>query len=204
MFFFCRSKAVVEFRHLNNLNEILYIHEVAPMKPVRIRRESESVLLYYCRTDTEQDEIHWLDCTTLPPRIMKHRNITYLPMNMWWDMCFVQEQNKTLVIVTGIGQQGIHAYNADTKLLEWKREIGGMGKAGIASDGHGHLFVFDKANKCVHTLSVLNGQYMGCLIKEGDLGLRRPCWGVWYEETSSLIVAHAKGNERYLSVIRVQ
>ena len=119
-------------------------------------------------------------------------------------MCFVQEQNKNFVILTGIGRHGIHAYNADTNSLEWKKETEGMEKAGVASDGHGHLFVFDKANKCVHTLSVLNGQYMGCLIIEGDQDLRRPCWGVWYEETSCLIVAHAKGNERYVSVIRVQ
>ena len=116
----------------------------------------------------------------------------------------MQEQNKNLVIVTGIDRQGIHAYNADTKLLEWKKEIDGMEKAGVASDGHGHLFIFDKANKCVHMISVSNGQYMGCFITDGEQGLGRPCWGVWYEETYCLIVAHAKGNERYVSVVRVQ
>ena len=63
---------------------------------------------------------------------------------MWWDMCFVQEQNKNLVVVTAEDPEGIQVYNADTNSLEVKKEIDGIEKAGIAADGYGHLFVFDK------------------------------------------------------------
>ena len=124
---------------------------------------------------------------------------------MYWDICFVQEQNKKLVIVTADGPQGIHAYNADTKLLEWEKEIDGMENAGIAVDGHGHLFVCDGENGCIHMLSVLDGKYLGCLFTQDELGLgASPCWAAWSEETSSLIVAHAKGSKRFISVVRVQ
>ena len=203
-FFFCSHKGLIEFRDFNNLDQIIYTLTVAPRKPTRLFQVSPSVLLYYCRANAEQGEIHWLDCEALPPRVIKHKNIIHLPKDMWWDMCFVQGPNKNLVVATADGPEGIHAYNADTNSLEWKKEIDGMEKAGIAADGHGHLFVFDKENKCVHMLSVADGQYKGCLIKEGEQDIGRPCWGVWSEETSSLIVAHAKGSKRFISVVRVQ
>ena len=53
--------------------------------------------------------------------------------------------------MTADGPEGIPAYSADTNSLEWKKEIDGMEKAGIAADDHGHLFVFDKENKSVYT-----------------------------------------------------
>ena len=124
---------------------------------------------------------------------------------MYWDMCYVQEQSKNLVILTADGSQGIHAYNTDTKSLEWKKEIDGMENAGVAADGHGHLFVCDGENGCVYMLSVSDGKYQGCLITKDELGIgTSPCWVVWSEETSSLIVAHAKENKRFINVIKVQ
>ena len=122
-------------------------------------------------------------------------------------MCFVKEEAKCsdgLLIVTPRGPQGIHAYNVETNSLQWKREIEGMARAGVAPDGHGHLFVFDGDNGCIHMLSVSDGHYMRCLIKQGDQGLGAPFFGVLSEEMSSLIVAHGKGNKRFISVIKVQ
>ena len=124
---------------------------------------------------------------------------------MFQDMFFVGEEKKRkgLIIVTAQGPEGIHAYNVDTNSLEWKKEIEGMARAGIVSDGHGHLFVCDWGNKCIHMLSVSDGQYMGCLIKQGVQGLGVPVFGAWSEEMSSLIVARGKGNKRFISVIKV-
>ena len=120
-------------------------------------------------------------------------------------MCFVQEQNKNFVIVTANDPQGIRAYNADTKLLEWKKEIAGMVQAGIVSDGHGHLFVCDGENGCVHMLSMSDGRYLGRLIHPGELGHGvSPYWAAWSVEKSSLIVAHGKGSKRFISVVKVQ
>ena len=89
--------------------------------------------------------------------------------------------------------------------LEWKKEIDGMEQAGIVSDRHGHLFVCDWQNKCIHILSVSDGQYMGCLMKSGEQGLGIPYFIAWSEEMSSLIVAYWKEiNKWYISVIKVQ
>ena len=199
--YFCyRRKAVIEFRDLNNLNQILHTYLI--MEPRRLCQVSPSVLLINC-VSSAYSEIHWLDCSTIPPKENSQKKIIIPGQTMYWDMCFVQEQNKNLVIITADGPQGIHAYNANTTLLEWRKKRDGMEKAGVASDSHGHLFVFDKENGCINLLSVSDGHYQGCLIKEGEQSLGKPCFGVWCEQTSSLIVAHAKGNERFISVIKV-
>ena len=178
----------MEFRNLSDLERILHTCGMGPAKSYRLYRISPSDLLFNSGSET-QPHIHFLDCTSFPPKVkFKFYTAEYI----YWDMCFVQEQNKKLVIVTGDGLQEIHAYNADTKSLEWKKEIEGMENAGIAADGDGHLFVCDGDNRCVHMLSVSDGQYLGCLIKKGDQSLGAPLWAAWSEETSSLIVAHAK------------
>ena len=109
------------------------------------------------------------------------------------------------MVVTSNGPQGINAYNADTKMLEWRKEIAGMKQAGVVSDGCGHLFVCDGENGCVHLLSVSDGRYLRCLIDPGKLGHgSSPYWAAWLEETSSLIEAHAKESKRFISVVKVQ
>ena len=111
---------------------------------------------------------------------------------------------KCLVITTADGPEGIHAYNVDTNKLEWKKEMEGMKKAGIVSVGHGHLFICDWDNKCIHMLSVSEGHYLGYLVKRGDQGLGSPSRAAWSEEKSSLIIAHTKNWKWYISIIKVQ
>ena len=123
---------------------------------------------------------------------------------MYKDMCFAEVEMKHFVIITANGPQGIRAFNADTNSLEWEREIHGMEKSGVASDGCGHLFVCDISNKRVHMLSISDGKYLGCLIKEGDQGLGVPLFATWSEETCSLLIAHKKENKRFISVIKLQ
>ena len=121
-------------------------------------------------------------------------------------MCFVSNETscKRLVIVTADGPEGIHAYDVDTNKLESKKEIEGMEKSAIVSDGQGHLFVCDWDNKCIRMLSVSDGYYLGYLVKRGDQGLGSPSRGDWSEETSSLTVAHTKNWKWFISVIKVQ
>ena len=153
-------------------------------------------------------EIHWLDCSTIPPKEISQKNIILPAQSSFWEMCFVKEEGKCrgngLLIVAPRGPQGIHAYNVDNNSLEWKKEIEGMERGGVTSDGHGHVFVSDGDNACIHMLSVSDGHYMGCLIKQGDQDLGVPLWGTWCEEMSSVIVAHGKGNKRFISVVKVQ
>ena len=173
-------------------------------EPRRLCQVLPSVLLGNCVSGTNS-EIRWLDCSGIFAKEIDHKKITIPGQNMYWDMCFVREQNKNLVIATADGPQGIHAYNAHTKLLEWKVEIDGMERAGVASDGHGHLFVCDGKNECVHMLSVSDGRNLGCLIDPGELGHgARPYWAAWSEKMSSLIVAYGKENSVAISVVKVQ
>ena len=121
-------------------------------------------------------------------------------------MCFVNEQNKNLLIVASVEMNGIEAYNTDSGSLEWKAEIRGMQKCGVASDSHGHIFVCGEtqANNYIHMFSASDGKHQGCLIGEGEQGLGVPLWVVWSEPTSSLIVTHGKGDKRFFSVIYIQ
>ena len=198
----CSTKDVIEFRDLNNLHKILHTHSVSP-EPGRLCQVSASVLLFVCGT-LEQPEVHRLDCSTIPP---KEDSIIIFPaaVNVY-DMCFVSREmnNGRFIIVTPEGPKGIHAYNVDTNKLEWKKEIEGMEKSGIVSDSHGHLFVCDDDNRCIHMLSVSDGQHLGCLIKTGEQGLGIPLWAVWSEGMLSLIVAHTKDWKMFISVIKVQ
>ena len=190
-------------RDFRNLDEICYTTSVMD-EPRILCQASPSVLLCNCLSGTNS-EIRWLDCSGIFAKENDQKKITIPGQNMWWDMCYVQEQNKKLVILTADGPQGIHAYNVDTKLLEWKKEIDGMEKAGVASDGHGHLFVCDGKNGCVHKLSVSDGRYLRRLINPGELGHGvRPYWAAWSERMSSLIVAHAKGSKRFISVVKIE
>ena len=164
---------------------------------------SPSVLLYIGGT-VARKEIRWLDCSTIPPNESQE---TILPTTTpIWNMCFDRQEasHKRLVIFTACGLEGIYAYNIDTKLLEWIKTIGDMESAGVTTDGHGHLFVCDAFNNCVHMLSVSDGKYLGRLIDKGKLGIDQPSWSAWSEEMSSLIVAHAKGNTWCISSIKVQ
>ena len=117
----------------------------------------------------------------------------------------MKHEQKELILVTSESLMGIKAYDLSSGSLEWHKNIPGMTKSALVPDGHGHLFVADKDNKCIHMLSLSDGQNLGRLhvIEEGE-GLGFPAWVDWSEETSSLILAHGKGNKRFISFIQIQ
>ena len=204
--FYYSKKGIIQFRDPNNLDSILYTHYVALARPVQPCQVSPSVLLFVSGP-VARSEICWLDCSTIPPKQKSQKKIIFPAAIKFQDMCFVsgkQMNRKRLLIVTSVGPEGIHAYNVDTKSLDWIKEIEGLELARVSSDGHGHLFVCDRGNECIHMISVLDGQYLRCFIKTGEQGLGRPGFAAWSEETSSLIVAHGKGNKRFISVFKVQ
>ena len=66
-------------------------------------------------------------------------------------MCFVQDGDKELLIVFGLGE-GLSTYNTDTDKLEWKVHEAPdrrLGLTGVTTDGRGHLFVTDYDSDCV-------------------------------------------------------
>ena len=85
------------------------------------------------------------------------------------DMCFVQHEDKQLLLVTR-RIEGLFAYNTKTPKLEWKvdEKLPGMEEkmhaSAVTTDGRGHLFVRDwmTGNSSVQMFSV-SGKYLGCL-----------------------------------------
>ena len=155
----CRFERNIEFYDINNFTKI-HCHSVAPHEPGRLCAMSESTLLYiHCSKNPR--EIHQLDCRTLPPISPPEYKNLYLSEEMWWDMCFVREENRNLLIVSSAEMNGIEAYNADTTSLEWKGQLPVLQRCGVASDGQGHIFVCDEAkeNKCIHMFSASDGKY---------------------------------------------
>ena len=184
---------------------MLHSLSVAPQEPGRLCAMSESTLLYIDVSKIPR-KVHRLNCRTLPPISPPEYKSLYLSEEMWWDMCFVREHNKNLLIVSSAGMTGIEAYNTDTASLEWKGQLSVLQRCGVASDGQGHIFVCDQAKeiKCIHMFSASDGKYQGCLMREGEQGLGIPYWATWSRETSSLIVIHGKGDKRFFSVIYIQ
>ena len=74
------------------------------------------------------------------------------------------------------------------------------------ADGCGHMFVSDgsKGNRCIQMFSVQDGQYLGCLIKEGEEGLGYPSRISWHSAFRALAVAHYEGKTWFLSGIDME
>ena len=111
------------------------------------------------------------------------------------DMCFINGNKRETVICCYSGLSGIYARNWSNRLL-WSVEGAVDGKkeincVSVATDGRGHLFVCDEANKCIQLFS-RDGLYIGRLIKSGEHGLGVPGLVRWCKKTSSLIIAHSK------------
>ena len=125
------------------------------------------------------DKIHWLDCKKGKPKLLKRKSYTTSPLYLW-DMIGVR--NGTDEIIVGVNTTDIHCYSTTTKSLKWSvsGSLPGMYKAlypvGITTNGCGHLFISDgqNGNRCIQMFSVSDGQYIGCLIKEGEQGLGPP------------------------------
>ena len=120
-------------------------------------------------------------------------------------MCCAKQNDKEIILVVPESLTGIKAYDVKNSIVQWDKEIPGMSRCAMVSDGHGHLFVSDKDNKCIHMLSLSDGQHLGRLhVIEGEQGLGFPAWVAWSEETSTLVLAHGKRNKRFISFIQIQ
>ena len=104
----------------------------------------------------------------------------------------------------------IIAHNVEDGIIQWQTEDKipwmehPLDVRGIASDGCGHLFVCDFNNYTIQMFSVSDGQYLGCLIKEGDQNLGKPARIAYCKMTSSLVVAHLVDRKWIISVIHLQ
>ena len=179
-----RSGQKVEFRDVNDFNQILLTHSVAPHKPGALHAVTPSTLLYLDGSKSPF-EVHWLDLSESQPKPAAGKQVIHIKQNDIYDMCCAQDGDKQLLILAD-GQQELLAYNTNTDKLEWKahRKPPGMEKdmevIGLTTDKRGHLFVcdFKKGNKCIHLFWASDSQYLGCLMKDEELGAQVGSIGV--------------------------
>ena len=124
-------------------------------------------------------------------------------------MCYIREGKESALVVAQ-NTFGLFAYNTQTGKPYWKLEGGPkcdfhspqeMNFTAVSTDGRGHLLACDRANRCVHMVS-LRGHHLGVLL-EGDQILGEPWRILWWEEKSSLVVAQ-EDNNNYISVFTVK
>ena len=199
-----RSKPKIEFRDLNDFNQILLTHSVAPHEPGALYAVTPSTLLYV-DSSKSPTEIHRLDLSESQPKPTAWKRFIHIKQNYILDMCCSQDGDKELLIVTEI--DGLFAYNTNTNKLEWKvdRKPPGMEKdiylGGVTTDKRGHLFV--GGNKCIHLFKASDGQYLGCLVKD-DKELGVPARIHWCDKTSSLTTVCEFKDKWHINVISVQ
>ena len=123
------------------------------------------------------------------------------------DICFVQRGDKELLVVNRYLDNvcEIQAYSTATSTLEWRvrGRLPGMGAdvdpLGITTDGRGHLFVCDGANRCIFVVSA-DGKFVGILLR--DLGEPRKIR--WCNASESLVVSNKRDEKWNVSVVSVK
>ena len=164
VYFSCFRNSI-EFRDLEDLNKVIHVHSEAINIPGRLSSSGSSVLLF-----VSDMKIYQMDCSNMEFSQSTKSCILDVSESIW-VMNYAQQNNKEFILVVPQSLSGIKAYDANSGFLEWDKELPGMTRCALIPDGHGHLFVSDQDNKCIHLLSVLDGEYLGCLIKEGEQGL---------------------------------
>ena len=141
-----------------------------------------------------------LGCNLQPARVIRTHSDEFSAM------CTVKDGSNELLVAAGQasvevdggernqGQNGVFAYNMATGKQEWQfcRKPPGMENSvkarGVATDGHGRLFVCDQGNTCIHMFSA-DGKYNQCLWKADDI-LGDLSKIQWSENTSCFYVTH--------------
>ena len=199
----------IEFRDVNDFNQIVLTHSVAPHEPSFLHAVMPSTLLYVDSSKSPR-ELHWLDLSESQPKPSVGRRTIHIKQKFIYDVCCTQDGGEQLLVVTA-RHDGLFAYNTNTGKLEWKvdRKAPGMEKdmdcIGVTMDKRGHLFVcnYKNENRCIHLFRASDGKYLGCLIKyEEELGV--PARIHWCEKSSSLITVCYSKDEWHINVVSVQ
>ena len=106
--------------------------------------------------------------TCFPP------DVAYSPLaEVIDDLCYTTDYG-TPMLITCHHLGWIHIRNMDSKKCRWKdlsntsNIVRGVQKSirpiSVTSDGHGHLFVSDNANMCVHMLSLRDWWHIGIVM----------------------------------------
>ena len=196
---FVRDKTSIEFLS-ENLDQVLKKTEsVAPYKAGRLCTMPPSNLLFVDESKSPR-EIRWMDCTKEPKVLERVISTNHKDI---WEIQFSREGGLVLVIAAP-GSEGFHAYQQFSGRLKWSvvDKLPTLEKkiwpCGMAKDEKGRLFVCDSSdgNNCIQMFRVVDGNYLGCLIKKGDKGLQNIAEVLLCEEIKSLAVGHGKDRSR--------
>ena len=182
---------------MENLDEVVLSHSVAPCQPRKLFAIPPSTLLFE-DASLGRRTIYKLDCSVFPADSIP---FIQTELNEIWDISFTKHEGKQLLFITE-GHKGLFAYNYGTGDLEWsvKRKL----HAGLTTDARGHLFhcVGSGEKRWVEVFTP-EGTELGVLqIEKGEF--LRP-WRIrWCREISSLILAHRKSSQWFISIIAVK
>ena len=177
---------------MTDFKKILHAHSVAPRTPTILDKIASSTLLYVDGSK-KPFEVYQLDLSESNSKSAAEKPIIHTQQSEIYDMCFVQDGDKHLLVVA-TGDAGLFAYNTKTDKLEWEvnQKLTGMKQVpcatGVTTDGRGHLFVGDRGNGCIQMFSASDGQYLGHLMKGAET-ISDPGRIYWSVETSSLVAA---------------
>ena len=201
---FCfRESSKLEFYDANNFKTTVLTYSMAFRIPGVVCKAAPSILLYEDKANSPH-EVHWLDCSTSPPKPSGGTIVTRTKEDHFRSMCCAQSGEKRLLITTGAGS--VHAYDTKSNSLEWSltdklpgnsRE---MNPQSVTADQEGHLFISDSNNACVQMFSCADGKYMGALLKSESYQVSSICWN---KEFTSMIVARTKNNYCDLTIVRI-
>ena len=206
---FCsaRDHSKIEFRAVDNWEEVFVNYSVESRQPYRICSTSSTFLLVGAsETEYEVFRVHF---NAKHPQRM--RTNVKLEQFIIYDMCCTYQIKKVFFIITR-GHDGIYCYDLNTGNMVWSAngKPSGMSQqmllSGVTTDGRGHLFVCDGGNSCIQMFSVSDGKYLGALLKAGEEELGTPHLIRWCFRSSSLIVTHrsSRPNRWCLSVVFVR
>ncbi len=124
-----------------------------------------------------------------PSRARESHLLTTLPKehDVISGMRHVVTGGVRLLVVVG---EGMSAYNTDSGELEWVAKVIAekpFAPHSVTSDGRGHLFVSDTANRCIQVFST-EGTHLGPILSEDKWDLGSPTSLDWADSIPALVV----------------
>ena len=195
----------LEFRDPNNLETIICTYSVAPHQPCTLCVAPPSTLFYVDYQLGGPSKIYSLDCSGATPTLCQ--SIGPYDHSIY-SMSYIKYINENLLAI--VVDKELQTFQIDTCLVKWGKRYIQFPKQNkncklsyMAADRKGHLFVSDN-NKCIQMFSASDGQYLGCLIKEGEQGLGELGQMCFSDSTSQLVVCHRKDGKTHIAVLNVE
>ena len=155
---------------------------------------------------TAAETVLQYDCSKGDFRLKRTRTPMAYGLEEINGMCCI-EGGDGLVFLT---KDGLEAYETKTGDPKWKiplqdrsmKETIGVG--GFTVDSHGHLFMCDTNNECVHIFAETTGQSVGVILnKDSDIGIPHKIG--WNQNSKTLVVLHKKNGTRFhITVVTVK